>query len=56
MEGKNLLIMFWTVALATFSAHGVKSNLLVARSSNLEYKVSNSFYVTTIYNTILNLC
>jgi len=47
MEGKNLLIMFWTVALATFSAHGVKSNLLVARSSNLEYKAVENEYVST---------
>ena len=45
MEAKKLLIFFWTVALATFSAHGgrqqlAESNLLEAEPPFLKLKVS----------------
>jgi len=47
MEAKKLLIFFWTVALATFSAHGgrqqlAESNLLEAEPPFLELRESKS--------------
>jgi len=47
MEAKKLLIFFWTVALATFSAHGgrqqlAESNLLEAEPPFLEFREPKS--------------